>query len=120
LNISKRAGPHFLASERGMVLVGTRVGGQQPQFPPTEYLVDGDQATDIALGPTGRLYSYSVVHPGKDKAPYALAMADFGDVRAFGRLIFDGKPPAIDSAVRVVPFTLADGEQDYAFQGVAS
>jgi uncharacterized OB-fold protein len=100
-----------------MVLVGTQVGQHPPQFPPTEYLFDGAQATELALGPTGRLYSYSVVHPGKDKAPYALAMVDFGDVRAFGRLLFEGTPPAIDSTVRVVPFTLPGGEADYAFQG---
>lgn len=99
-----------------MVLVGTRVGSQAPQFPPTEYLLDDQQATDIVLGPTGRLYSCTIVHPGKDKTPYGLAMVDFGDVRAFGRLLFDGKPPAIDSIVRVVPFTLPDGAPDYAFQ----
>jgi uncharacterized OB-fold protein len=116
LNIIKRAGPHFLESETCMVLVGTRLESQPAQFPPTEYLLDDQQATDVVLGPTGRLYSCTIVHPGKDKAPYGLAMVDFGEVRAFGRLLFDGKPPALDSLVRVVSFTLPGGTPDYAFQ----
>lgn len=116
MNITQRAGPHFLESDTGMVLVGTRVGSHPAQFPPAAYLLDGEQATDVVLGPTGRLYSCTVVHPGKDKAPYALAMVDFGEVRAFGRLLFDGKPPALDSVVRVMAAALPDGTPDYAFQ----
>lgn len=103
-----------------MVLVGSRLNEKAPQFPPSEYSIDGEHAADVLLGPKGRLYSYSVIHPGKDKAPYALAMVDFVNVRAFGRLVFEGAPPALDCEVRVVPFTLADGEADYAFQEVAA
>lgn len=118
MNIQRRSGPHFRLTEKGMVLIGTQLANQAPQFPPTEHLVDDDLATEVVLGPKGRLYSYSVVHPGKDKLPYALAMVDFVNVRAFGRLVFDGTPPPVDSEVRVVPFTLPDGDADYAFQGV--
>lgn len=99
-----------------MVLVATRVAGQAPQFPPIVFLHGDERAEEIELGPTGRLYSYTVVHPGKDKAPYGLAMVDFEpDVRAFGRLLFDGQPPAVGGALRVVPFSLPDGTPDYAF-----
>lgn len=119
LKISKRTGVHFRESKGSMVLVATSVNGQSLQFPPVEYLHGDDQAVDIDLGPVGRLYSYTVVHPGKEKAPYALAMVDFEPgVRAFGRLLLNGRVPALDSAVRVVPFTLADGNADYAFEGM--
>jgi hypothetical protein len=102
-----------------MVLVATAVGQCPPQFPPIEYLHGDQEAKEIELGPLGRLYTYTVVHPGKEKAPYGLAMVDFEPgVRAFGRLLFDGHPPAIGSAVRVVPCPLADGTPDYAFAGV--
>lgn len=100
-----------------MVLVATRVGDKPAQFPPLVFLQGDEQAEEIELGPTGRLYSYTVVHPGKDRAPYALAMVDFQpDVRAFGRMLFDGQPPAIGCALRVVHFALPDGTPDYAFQ----
>lgn len=102
-----------------MVLVATAVNRQPAQFPPVEYLHGDDRSQDVEFGPSGRLYSYTVVHPGKDKAPYALAMVDFEPgVRAFGRLIFDGQAPALDREVRVVPFALADGSPDYAFEAL--
>lgn len=117
LKISKRTERHFRETSDGMVLVATRVGGQPAQFPPVEYVHGDQRAEEIVLGPTGLLYSYSIVYPGKDKAPYGLAMVDFEPgVRAFGRLLFDGQPPVIGSSLRVVPFSLADGAPDYAFQ----
>jgi uncharacterized protein len=117
LKISKRRASHFRESPRGMVLVATQTAGQPAQFPPVEF-THGEQTPDeIELGPTGTLYTYTIVHAGKDKPPYALAMVDFqSGVRAFGRLLFEGTPPAIDTALRVVPFVLADGTPDYAFQ----
>lgn len=100
-----------------MVLVATRIVGNPPQFPPIVFVHGDERAEEIELGPTGRLYSYTVVHPGKDKAPYGLAMVDFEpNVRAFGRLLFDGQPPAIGCALRIVPFALTDSTPDYAFQ----
>ena len=117
LKISKRAGSHFRETSRGIVLVATRVAGHAPQFPPIEFLHGDQQPEEAELGPTGCLYTYSIVHPGKDQAPYGLAMVDFEtDVRAFGRLLFQGQPPSIGSRVRVVPWALADGTADYAFQ----
>lgn len=119
MKISKRAGVHFRESEGAMVLVATSVNGRPAQFPPIEYLHGDDRSQDVELGPSGRLYSFTVVHAGKDKAPYALAMVDFEPgVRAFGRLLLDGRAPALDSEVRVVRFALADGSPDYAFEGV--
>jgi acyl-CoA-associated DUF35 OB-fold domain-containing protein len=117
LKISQRTQPCFRDSPRGMVLVATRTAGHDPQFPPVEFLHGGEQAEEVELGPTGRLYSYSIVHAGKDQAPYGLAMVDFEPgVRAFGRLLFQGRPPAIDSTLRIVPFAMPDGTPDYAFQ----
>lgn len=117
MKISQRTQPCFRDSPRGMVLVATRTAGHDPQFPPIEFLHGDEPAVEIELGPSGRLYSYSVVHAGKDRPPYALAMVDFEPgVRAFGRLLFEGRAPALDSTVRVVPFALTDGTPDYAFQ----
>jgi hypothetical protein len=121
LKISKRLGPHWRQTPDGMVLVGTRVARQPPQFPPIEYLHDDQQSEEVELGPTGTLYSYTIVHPGKDKAPYGLAMADFEPgVRAFGRLLYRTPAPAIGAIVRVVPHALPDGTADYAFQEQAA
>lgn len=115
--INKRTNSPFRESPRGMLLVATQVAGQPAQFPPVEYLHRDQRVEEVELGPTGRLYSYTVVHAGKDKPPYGLAMVDFEPgVRAFGRLLFDELPPAIGSALRVVPFALGDGTPDYAFQ----
>jgi uncharacterized protein len=117
LKINKRTQPHFRETASGMVLVATKIAGRPAQFPPIVFLHGDEHAEEVELGPTGRLYSYTVVHPGKDKAPYGLAMVDFDPgVRAFGRLLFDGRLPAIGGALRVVPFPLADGTPDYAFQ----
>ncbi len=104
-----------------MVLVATRTASHpQPQFPPLEFVHNDEPVEEVTIGPKGTLYTYTVVHPGKDKTPYALAMVDFElNVRAFGRLILDaGKAPKIGSTVRVVPFDMADGTADYAFEAV--
>lgn len=117
MNIIKRTGPHFRETADGMVLIASHVAGQPPQFPPVEFVHNGQHTEDIDLGPTGSLYSFTIVHAGKDKPPYGLAMVDFEPgVRAFGRLLFDIEPPAIGNRVRVVPFSLPDGTPDYAFQ----
>jgi uncharacterized protein len=117
LKIIKRTEPHFRETTAGMVLVATQVAGQPAQFPPIEFVHDEQEIEEVELGPTGTLYSVTVVHPGKDKPPYGLAMVDFEPgVRAFGRLLFDAAPPAIESRLRVVPFALPDGTPDYAFQ----
>lgn len=117
MKIIKRTESPFRESPGGMVLVATRVTGQPPQFPPIEFVHNDDEVEAVELGPTGFLYSFTIVHPGKDKQPYGLAMVDFEPgVRAFGRLLFGAHPPAIGSRLRVVPFALPDGTPDYAFQ----
>jgi len=76
-----------------------------------------DTPGGMVLVATGSLYSFTIVHPGKEKQPYGLAMVDFAPgVRAFGRLLFGTEAPAIGSRLRVVPFALPDGTPDYAFQ----
>ncbi|MET3918872.1 putative OB-fold protein [Variovorax sp. OAS795] len=117
MKIIKRTDSHIRENSRGMVLVATQAGGKPAQFPPIEFVHNDQPIEEVEIGPIGSLYSFTVVHPGKDKPAYGLAMVDFeSGVRAFGRLLFDGSPPAIESRVRVVPFALPDGTPDYAFQ----
>lgn len=104
-----------------MLLIATRTASHpQLQFPPLEYVHGDEPVEDVPIGPFGQLYTYTVVHPGKDREPYGLAMVDFeSGVRAFGRLICkDGKAPAINSTMRIVPSELPDGSPDYAFEAV--
>ena len=104
-----------VATPPGMVRIATRSSSQLTlRFPPAEFVHGDDEVEEVAIGPLGVLYTYTVVHPGKGVEPYALAMVDFEPgVRAFGRLCGPLQPaPAIDSTVRVVPFALADGTPD--------
>jgi len=122
VQLKKRTESHFCMSEDGMRLIATRTArNPQLQFPPLEFIHGDEAVEDVPLGPFGQLYTYTVVHPGKDKPPYALAMVDFDQgVRAFGRLNLDGdKAPSISSIVRIVPLALPDGSLDYAFEIVA-
>ncbi|WP_088311464.1 Zn-ribbon domain-containing OB-fold protein [Novosphingobium sp. B 225] len=122
MKLSKRTEPHFRMTESGMLLIATRTAGHpQLQFPPLEFVHGDEPVEQVPIGPFGQLYTYTLVHPGKDSEPYALAMVDFEPgVRAFGRLICkDGKAPAIDSTMRIVPSELPDGSPDYAFEAVS-
>lgn len=119
MKLTRRTSSHFRQTDQGMVLIATRSESHpELQFPPSEY-IHGDAAPhDVAIGPNGRLYTYTVVHPGKEASPYALAMVDFEPgVRVFGRLVHNtANPPVIGGTVRVVPFELPDGNPDYAFE----
>lgn len=121
MRLKQRTGSHFQSAADGLQLIATRRAGDAPlQFPPQPF-VHGDQTVEeVPIGPQGVLYTYSVVHPGRDKAPYGLAMVDFAPgVRAFGRLLLnDGADLRPGATVRVVPFDLPDGEADYAFDVV--
>ena len=117
MKIIKRTESPFRDTPGGMVLVATRVASQPPQFPPIEFVHDDQKVEEIELGPTGSLYSFTIVHPGKEKQPYGLAMVDSAPgVRPCGRLLVGTEAPAIGSRLRVVPFALPDGTPDYAFQ----
>ncbi len=121
MKLRKRTEPHFRMTDNGMLLIATRTASHpQLQFPPLEYVHGDEPVEDVPIGPFGKLYTYTVVHPGKDAEPYGLAMVDFDPgVRAFGRLIYkDGKAPAINSTIRIVPGNLPDGSPDYAFEAV--
>ena len=121
MKLKRRANAHFRQTEAGMVLVATRTAlHPQLQFPPLEFVHDEEPVEEVAIGPQGTLYTYTVLHPVKDSKPYALAMAGFEpNVRAFGRLNLDGATaPKIGSTVRIVPFDMADGTADYAFEAV--
>ena len=121
MKLKRRANAHFRQTEAGMLLVATRTAlHPQLQFPPLEFVHDEEPVEEVTIGPKGTLYTYTVVHPGKDSKPYALAMVDFEpNVRAFGRLNLDGATaPKIGGTVRVVHFDTADGTADYAFEAV--
>jgi uncharacterized OB-fold protein len=53
------------------------------------------QHDNARVAETGRVYSYTVIHPGakSGEAPYALGFVDFpGPVRIFGRLTGKARP----------------------------
>lgn len=121
MRLKQRTGSHFQSAADGLQLIATRGASDAPlQFPPQSF-IHGDQAVEeVPIGPQGVLYTYSVVHPGRDKATYGLAMVDFAPgVRAFGRLLLNGGTELrLGASVRVVPFELPDGDADYAFEAV--
>ena len=121
MRLKQRTGSHFQSAADGLQLIATRGASDAPlQFPP-QFFIHGDQAVEeVPIGPQGVLYTYSVVHPGRDKATYGLAMVDFAPgVRAFGRLLLNGGTELrLGASVRVVPFELPDGDADYAFEAV--
>jgi uncharacterized OB-fold protein len=121
MRLKQRSGLHFRSDPHGLQLIATRGPGDAPlQFPPQSFVHRDQVVEEVPIGPMGVLYTYSVVHPGRDKPPYGLAMVDFNPgVRAFGRLLLKKGPelqPGV--AVRVVPSNLPDGEADYAFEAV--
>ena len=121
MRLKQRTGSHFRSAEDGLQLIATRRPDGAPlQFPPQSF-VHGDQVVEeVLIGPLGVLYTYSIVHPGREKAPYGLAMVDFTPgVRAFGRLLLkEGQEFLPGASVRTVPCDLPNGEADYAFEMV--
>ncbi len=121
MRLKQRTGSHFQNGPDGLQLIATRGPSDSSlQFPPQSFVHGDEVVEEVPIGPLGVLYTYSVVHPGRDKAPYGLAMVDFEPgVRAFGRLLLkEGRELQPGAAVRVVPSNLPDGEADYAFEAV--
>ncbi|HMO45633.1 MAG TPA: OB-fold domain-containing protein [Rubrivivax sp.] len=107
---------HLLASRRAAT------GGQParlrfPPLPATSPLAAGSEL--VELGPTGRLYSFTIVHaaPKLGKPPVPLGLVDFDEgLRIFGRMHYaQGRRPVIGETLRVV---IDDSEQGpiYAFE----
>ena len=118
MNLSKREGSHLRELDGSLELIGTvSTRAPHPRFPPADYSLGGIPNEDVVLGSRGILYTYTIVHPGKDRAPYGLAMVDFpGQVRVFGRLLIDPDSQVVlEQPVKVVPWTFPDGTGDYAF-----
>ncbi|MFV0676929.1 Zn-ribbon domain-containing OB-fold protein [Variovorax sp. tm] len=117
MEIMKYPETHFRNDADGMTLLGARYRGTgELRFPPPEFLHTGEAAEPVAMGASGRLYTFTSVHPGKAPA-YALGMVDFDNgLRVFGRLAWpDGSEPAIGDLVQAVAFELPDGTPDFAF-----
>ncbi|MEY4249674.1 MAG: hypothetical protein RJA87_1307 [Pseudomonadota bacterium] len=119
MRITQRTDAYLRESIDGLQLLATRrAGTDEPfQFPPQEYIHGTNEVVELPIGPTGVLYSFTVVHPGRDKQSYALAMVDFAPgLRVFGKLLLASDAQlALGSTVRLVPYQLPDGEPDYAF-----
>ena len=70
----------------------------------------------------GKLATYAVVNYGpsgfEDDAPYVLAIADFGDLRVFGRLSKEIKESEIDigMSVKITATKSSDNRVAYEFQ----
>ena len=120
MKLTKRTESHLSETPDGLVLVATRQAGMaELQFPPSEFFHGNAKPEEVTIGPVGQLYTYTIVHAGKDKPPYGLAMVDFTPgVRVFGRLLQEQGQPVIGGDVRIVPFALPDGTPDYAFHPI--
>lgn len=120
MQLTKRTESHLRDTPEGLLLVATRASaGAELQFPPSEFVHGGHRPEEVPVGPVGKLYTYTIVHAGKEAPPYGLAMVDFAPgVRVFGRLLQNEGHPVIGGDVRVVPFELVDGTPDYAFRPV--
>ena len=111
--IAKRDRHHIRQLGSGIVLVGDS-GPHGPVFPPTDFYFDSTPE-EALIGPVGDIYTYTVVH-GSNAQSYALAMVDFPhNVRVFGRVVGEVSRLRIGARVKVVPYSLAPGEDDYAF-----
>lgn len=123
MKLRQRTPSHLQDTAAGLVLCATRTSADAtPQFPPLAF-VHGDVAVEeVPLGPLGVLYTYSVVHPGRDKPAYGLAMVDFEPgVRVFGPMRFEpGLEPALGATMKIVAHTLSDGQADYAFEALVA
>ena len=123
MRLRQRTESHLRQAPDGLLLLASRTTDSAlPQFPPMAFVHGDAVLQEVPLGPVGVLYTYSIVHPGRDKPPYGLAMVDFEPgVRVFGALRFEpGAEPALGAAMRIVPQALPDGEADYAFEALTS
>jgi uncharacterized OB-fold protein len=119
MKLRQRTDAYLMDGVNGLQLVATRQAGtDEPlQFPPQEYIHGDSELVEFLIGPNGVLYSYTVVHPGRDKKSYILAMVDFAPgVRVFGR-IFPTADAQLElgSTLRLVRSEFPDGDPDYAF-----
>lgn len=119
MKLRQRTDAYLKEGVEGLQLIATRLAGRDEpfQFPPQEYIHGGAEIVELPIGPTGVLYSYTVVHPGQDKQSYALAMVDFAPgVRVFGQLFPSTDAHlALGSTLRLVRSELPNGDSDYAF-----
>jgi len=85
--------------------------GKALQFPPVSVpLPEPPRVQPLAA--EGRLYTYTVIHPGRDADPYTIGFVDFPEgVRVFGRLdIPAGQRPSLG-----MPIAVRAAEDDYRF-----
>jgi uncharacterized protein len=96
LKIIKRTESPFRDTPGGMVLVATRVASQPPQFPPIEFVHDDQKVEEIELGPTGSLYSFTIVHPARRSSrtawPWSTSRPAF--VRSGDCCLATSRPPS--------------------------
>lgn len=117
MDITKYPQTHFRQEADGIVLLGARYRTTgELRFPPPEFVHPEEVVEPEAMNPSGRLYTYTTVHPSKASS-YALGMVDFDNgLRVFGRLTWPaGAEPCIGDVVRAVAAHLPDGTADFAF-----
>jgi hypothetical protein len=111
--------PHFRETAEGLRLVANRADAvSEFAFPPTQFWGDASVVPEVLLIENeGTLYTFTVVHLGRDRPPYMLGMVDFEcGMRVFGPLLApSGSRPSIGARVRTVAHPLPDGTPDYAF-----
>ena len=111
--------PHFRETASGLRLIANRAGAQSEfSFPPTQFWeISSVEPEELLVEEEGTLYTFTVVHLGRDRPPYMLGMVDFAcGIRVFGPLLAaSGARPAIGARVRTVRHALSDGTADYAF-----
>lgn len=123
MRLNQRTSSHLRDTAAGLVLCAVRSSTNEAlQFPPPAFTHGNDVVEEVTLGPVGVLYTYSIVHLGRDKPAYGLAMVDFEPgVRVFGLMRFQpGLEPALGTTMKVVAHTLSDGQADYAFEAVVA
>lgn len=111
--------PHFRETAQGLRLIANRADDRSDfAFPPTQFWRSSSVAPqELLLEPEGTLYTFTVVHLGRDRPPYMLGMVDFAcGIRVFGPVLAaPGARPHIGARVRTVAHPLPDGTPDYAF-----
>ena len=118
-----REQPHFRETPDGVRLIATRDSATREfMFPPSQYRrSESSMLEELLIESEGTLYTFSIVHLGRDKAPYALGMVDFASgIRVFGVLLLEkGVRPAIGGRVKTVAHNLPDGTPDFAFSFIS-
>ncbi|NQV54418.1 MAG: OB-fold domain-containing protein [Rhodospirillales bacterium] len=118
-NLQGTVGAEHVSKEGALRLLGGRCNSCEALSFPKAPVCPACLSEDITAQPIaedGVLYTYSIVHVGKDKTklPYAVGFVDLADgLRLFAHLSdVEGLRPDMPVAIRVTP----EGDARYRFQ----